>query len=287
MALDTTLLRKKVERLEGLPTLPSVAGHLVSLTRSPRTSATEVGDLISQDQALTARVLKLVNSAFYGFPKAITTVNHAVVILGFSRVKNIVLAASAFGLSRGGGASRLDLPRHWEHSLGAAVAARVTARTLHQGDPEDAFVCGLLHDIGKLVLAQLLPKEFDACVARAAADGSLLYDAEKEVLGLAHPEVGRWLAERWKLPANIQAAIRYHHTPGATRKDREMVAAVHVGDILARALLVGSGGDDSIPNMDLGVFQEMDLSKGRLDRLLGETLAEIDRAADFFELIEG
>ena len=162
MVIDSELLRKRVERLEGLPTLPSVANSLISLTNSPQTSATEVGDLISKDQALTSRVLKLVNSAYYGFPKQITTVNHAVVILGFSRVKNIVLAASVFGIRSQDQPQKFDALAFWRHCLGAAISARTLARELHRGEPEESFVCGLLHDIGKLVLAQVSPADYEA-----------------------------------------------------------------------------------------------------------------------------
>jgi len=287
MVLDSDLLRKRVERLEGLPTLPSVANNLISLTQSPRTSATQVGELISKDQALTSRVLKLVNSAYYGFPKQITTVNHAVVILGFSRVKNIVLAASVFGLKSENQPARFDAPAFWRHSLGTAVSARTLARVFGRGEAEESFVCGLLHDIGKLVLAQVSPQDYDRCLELAAERRCTIREAEMEVFDLDHAEVGSWLAERWKLPPAVQAAIRRHHSPTSSRRDRDAGYVIHAGDIMARALQIGSGGDPAIPRIDPTVAQDLGLSGEVLDSLVGDIMADLRKARDFFDMIEG
>jgi putative nucleotidyltransferase with HDIG domain len=286
VAVDSERLRKKVESLDGLPTLPSVASSLISMTQSPRTSATDVGELISKDQALTGRVLKLVNSAYYGFPKQITTVNHAVVILGFNRVKNIVLAASVFGMKNEQRPPRFDAPAFWKHSLGSAVASRSLARALNRGEAEDAFVCGLLHDIGKVVLSQVCTKEYERCLELAEISGCLLRDAEEEVLGLDHSEVGAWLAERWKLPPGVQAAIRHHHATGNTRKEREAALITQLGDIFARALQVGSGGDLTIPRIEAGVAADVKLTPDLLDSLVGGFVQDLHNAADFFDMIE-
>jgi putative nucleotidyltransferase with HDIG domain len=283
--VDTDRLRRKVEGLEGLPTLPSVATSLISMTQSPQTSATDVGELISKDQALTSRVLKLVNSAYYGFPKQITTVNHAVVILGFNRVKNIVLAASVFGMKNLRRPRGFDAPAFWKHSLGTAVASRSLARALGRGEAEEAFVCGLLHDIGKLVLSQLCTEEYERCLEMAAADGGLLREAEEMVLGLDHAEVGAWLAERWKLPPGVQAAIRYHHATANVRKEREAALVTHLGDIFARALQVGSGGDPTIPRIGVSVAADLKLTGDLLDSLVGEVVHDLHKAADFFDMI--
>jgi putative nucleotidyltransferase with HDIG domain len=287
MTIDTELLRKRVERLDGLPTLPSVASGLVSMTQSPQTSATQVGELISQDQSLTARVLKLVNSAYYGFPKQITTVNHAVVILGFSRVKNIVLAASVFGMKGQALPQRFDAPGCWVHSLGAAVAARTVARDLGRGDAEEAFVCGLLHDIGKLVLAQLSPEDYDRCLTLAEQRDELIRSQEQEAFGVDHTEVGSWLAEQWKLPPAVVAAVRRHHTPTATRKDRDAACVTHLADILTRALQIGWAGDRTISRLDPAMVQEFGISPEVLDRLVAKLLDDLDKAKDFFEMVGG
>jgi putative nucleotidyltransferase with HDIG domain len=264
-----------------------VAKNLITLVQNPQTSAREVGELISKDQALTSRVLRLVNSAYYGFPKQITTVNHAVVILGFNRVKNIVLAASIFRMKDPGAHGRFDAPAFWRHSLGAAVAARALARELGWGDAEEGFVCGLLHDIGKLVLAQSVPAEYEKCLEEAEGRHCTIRETELEILGLDHATVGAWLAERWALPPAVHAGILNHHGPGETRKDRDAVRATHLGDIFARAMQIGSGGDSSIPHVDPVLAAELDLSEPTLDRLSGAVIADLHKARDFFGMIEG
>jgi putative nucleotidyltransferase with HDIG domain len=287
MAVDSDLLRRRVERLEGLPTLPSVASSLLALTRNPKTSATQVGELISKDQALTTRVLRLVNSAYYGFPKKISTINHAVVILGFSRVKNIVLAASVFAMEKLEQPSAFDPAAFWRHSLGAAVCARAVSRELHCGEHEEAFVCGLLHDVGKVVLAQVAPDDYRQALSLAASRSSLIRDAEEAVLGLDHAEVGSWLVERWQLPPGVQSAVRRHHQPGETRQDRETAVVVSAADVLARSLQVGSGGDRSLPAFDPAAVADLGLNAGVLAGLVPRCIEDLRRSAEFFEMIEG
>jgi len=287
VTVDTDLLRRRVEHLDGLPTLPTVASRLISLTQSPQTSATQIGGLISQDQALTARVLRLVNSAYYGFPKQISTINHAVVILGFSRVKNVVLAASVFGMKGQNSPGRFDAAGFWAHSLGAAVAARTIAREFGRGDPEEAFVCGLLHDVGKLVLGQVSPADYDTCLAAAEKSGDLVRLMEARTFGVDHAEAGSWLAEQWKLPPAVVAAVRRHHLPSATRKDRDSAAVTHLADIAARALQIGWAGDRSIPPIDPAVAGELGLTPEVMDRMVGRLLDDLDRAGEFFEMLGG
>jgi HD-like signal output (HDOD) protein len=124
MAIDSAEARKKIEAVDDLPTLHTVAKEIVTTANSPKTSATDVGALINRDTALTSKVLKLVNSSFYGFPQQIKSISHAIVILGFNKVKNIVLTASIFDLTRSMSDNRLDVRSFWEHSLGTAIASQ-------------------------------------------------------------------------------------------------------------------------------------------------------------------
>jgi putative nucleotidyltransferase with HDIG domain len=288
MAIDSAKARERIENAEDLPTLPTVARQIVATANSPRTSATDVGALINRDQALTGKVLKLVNSAFYGFPQQIKTINHAIVILGFNKVKNVVLTASVFDLAAEGTRHHLDVRRFWEHALGTAIAAQVVATQIGRGvAPDDAFVGGLLHDFGKVILDQFLPEEYGPVLDYARTDKTLLRAAEKEVLGFDHQQVGTWLAEKWKLPAELVTAIRYHNLPSSARDEREMAASVHVGDIVCRALGVGYPGDDSIPELNANVVELYKIDKAFLGRAVEGTADELKRAGDFFELIEG
>ncbi|MHC4871024.1 MAG: HDOD domain-containing protein [Planctomycetota bacterium] len=287
MPIDSAKARKKIEAITDLPTLPTVASQIVAIANSPKTSATDVGALINNDQALTTKVLKLVNSSFYGFPQQIKTINHAIVILGFNKVKNIVLTASVFDLTKGKDGDRIDIRKFWEHSLGCAIAAQIVAQHLGRGlSPDDAFVGGLLHDFGKIIFDQFLPDEYDPVIKHCKENKTLIRTSEKEILGFDHSQVGTWLAEMWKLPVGLVTAIRYHHLPQSAREEREMAAAVHIGDILTRSLGVGNGGDGSIPALSEPALKLYNLDIDFLRKALSTLAEELKKAGDFFDLIE-
>ncbi len=287
MAMDSAQARKKIEAIDDLPTLSAVATQIIALANSPKTNAADVGKMIEQDQALTAKVLKLVNSAFYGFPGQIKSIQHAVVIIGFNKVKNVVVTAAVFDLSKGRKSEQLDLPKFWRHSLGTAIGARTVTKALGGTLlPDDAFVGGLMHDIGKLILDQFLAREYMPVLAATNNQGILLRNAEKEILGFDHATVGRWIAEKWKLPPSLRQAISMHHRPAQERDEREIVAAVHLGDILARALGIGNGGDNRMPEINSSIWQQFSLTNAFLDESLTTIIEELKKAEQFFELIE-
>ena len=152
--------------------------------------------------------------------------------------------------------------------------------------PDDAFVGGLMHDLGKLIFDLAMPEEYSQALNAAATRGVLLLDAEKETLGVQHVQVGAWIAEKWRLPAALKHSLGSHHAPAQMREDREMVAAVHLGDIFARALAIGNGGDQRMPTIDMSLRQQYNLNTAFLDETLDTILAELRRAQEFFELIE-
>ena len=287
MARDAALLQKVVERSPDLPTLPSVILNVQKALTNPHVSASTVGDIISEDQALTARTLKIVNSAFYGFPQKINSVTRAIVILGFNKVREVLLATSVFESFKKGGTASFDLPAFWIHSLGTAIASQAVAKQLKLPAAEDAFVAGLLHDIGKVVEAQSLKPEFEEVCALIAKEGLLMAKAEERVMGLNHTSTGRWMVERWNFPPTLVAPIRFHHSPALAREHRDLVHAVHLGDILARALELGSGGDGRIPEIDPEVWRQNSLSLPLLDRCMADTLDGFDKSQAFVEMFKG
>ncbi|MHC4884127.1 MAG: HDOD domain-containing protein [Planctomycetota bacterium] len=286
MPIDSSKARAKIESIDELPTLPTVASEIVAIANSPKTSATDVGGLITKDTALTSKVLKLVNSSFYGFPQQIKTINHAIVILGFNKVKNVVLTASVFDLTKGRSSQRLDIARFWEHALGTAIGSQVAASLFGRSlAPDDAFVGGLLHDFGKVILDQFLPEEYEPVFAYLKEHHTTIQKAEKEIIGFDHQTVGTWVAEKWRLPGNLLAAIRYHNNPAKARDEREMAAAVHVGDILARALGVGSGGDLSIPALDDSIISHYSIDDAFIKKAVKSVATELRKADVFFSMI--
>ena len=286
MALDSAKLRATIEAITEVPTLPAVVAKLSGQIANPSTNAADVGKLIEQDQALTGRVLRLVNSAYYGFPKQIKSIQHAVVILGFNKVKTLIVTASVFGAFKGRKGGRLDLERFWQHSLGVALGSKVVAEhTRLSHAAEEAFIGGLLHDIGKLVMDQYQPAIYNPIVQYANDKGILLLEAEKEVMGFTHATIGEWIIERWRLPQVIVQMVGGHHTPNAVGDRRELVSAIHLGDIFTRALGIGSGGDMRIPAIDPVIAGNYGIDREFFERIIPKIMDEVCKAGDFFKLI--
>jgi putative nucleotidyltransferase with HDIG domain len=279
-------LRLVTEKVTGLPTLPKVIQEITHLMQNPRTSAEEVGRAITMDQALASKVLRLVNSAFYGFPGRINTITHAIVILGFNTVKNIVLTASVFDKLGGAGQKDVfDMEKFWLHSIATGVIAKEIAKKSNFRYYEESFLAGLLHDIGKIILFKYLPEEFDKIVLLQKQEKGLFLEAEKKAIDLTHNEIGNWLAQRWNLPEDLRACILYHHAPMLANQHKTMIFAVHTADALARALCIGSGGDNRIPIIHPEVWEELKFSRQLLDKIFKDIELELDKAAVFFQIM--
>jgi HD-like signal output (HDOD) protein len=245
--MEHDVAQKVVNRLKDIPTLPSVVQKIIQIVDSPTTSATDLNKAISQDQSLSAKVLKLVNSAFYGFPKRIETLTQAIVILGFNTVRSLALSVSMLDFFTGDGREhRLDYTEFWRHSIATSVMSRIIAKKTFPHMAEESFVSGLLHDIGILILDQFLPAEFQKAYSRMKKDKIQLYRAEREELNLTHCDVGRMLAVKWNLPDPLLYSISDHHTPNAARDYFPIVATVHAANIGVKILHIGSVGDEDL-----------------------------------------
>ena len=288
MALDSAKLRATIEEITDLPTLPVVVAKISSQISNPSTNAADIGKLIEQDQSLTSKVLRLVNSAYYGFPKQIKSIQHAVVILGFSKVKTIIITASVFDAFKGRKSNGLNLQRFWQHSLGTAIASKAVAEAIGVGHAaEDAFIGGLLHDLGKVIMDQYQPAVYQPIVNYAKEKGILLLEAEQEVMGFNHAVIGEWIMEKWRLPPVIVQMVQGHHTPNKIMERRELITAIHLGDIFARALGIGNGGDNRMPTIDPMVATNHAIDTHFFDTTLTRIIGEMGKAGDFFALIAG
>ena len=283
---------KRITRsIIGLPTLPTVITQMIGLIDDPKTSASEVSQLISTDQALTAKILKLANSAFYGFSREIATVNHAVVVLGFETVKSLGLSVSVLERFAAGSAqTSFDRQKFWEHSIACGVAARLLADRLRYRVQGEAFAAGILHDIGKLILSQYFTEEFEQILSLTRDEGLYIGRAEKLVLGVTHTQIGLWLADKWNLPDKLVTAIAYHHKPGRLKQDAELASLIHLADFLCRREKIGDGGGGKLPPLDpaaLRTFGIYDDPKAALYRIFshGEQLQEEMDKADIFTRI--
>ncbi len=279
--------RRLVQRIVDLPTLPIVVPQVLRLVEDQRASAGDLAKVIGSDQALASRILRLANSAFYGFRREIVTISHAVVLLGFDTVKSIVLAATVFEtLNDGEVVSSFDRERFWLHVGATAAAARRIAKHLRVADPEAAFVGGLLHDVGKVVLDRFFYRRYAEAARRAVETPCLIREAEAALFSVNHAEVGRWLTERWRFPAAIVEPVAFHHRPAAASPDyRGLSSVVHLADILTRNAAIGSGGDDLVPLPDVEVLQRLKIGPADLLEWTEELAQEREAIEAFLQVM--
>jgi putative nucleotidyltransferase with HDIG domain len=275
-------LKRLIAKIEDLPTLPRTVLRITEMVNDPRASARDLARIITDDQVLTARLLKLVNSSFYGFPQRVSTVTGAIVLIGFDAIRSLLLTTSVFDLFP----SRTSRDRRhqeslWDHSLGCAIGAKAIGEVLHHEKLEELFVAGLLHDIGKIVTMTMLPEQFARISSRVIQNRLLIADAEAEILGCTHADIGRLLAQRWNLPAKLMSLIEHHHQPATAGAWAVEASIVHLADILTRALSLGSGGDDKVPPLDRSAWQLLKLKTGALDAIMAVMLEQFDDINSF------
>lgn len=249
-----------IARIDDLPTLPKTVLRISELVNNPKSSARDLARVITDDQVLTARLLKLVNSSFYGFPQKISTVTNAIVLLGFDAIRNLLLTTTVFDLFYQRDPERRQRQEKlWEHSLGCAVGSKVIAGFTQNDKVEELFVAGLLHDIGKIVEMVYLKEEIDDIANLVAREKILMLTAEERILGYTHAEVGELLAQRWNLPVKLVQIMACHHQPRLAGRFAQEAAIVHLADILCRALELGYGGDHQIPPLSPDAWQMLGL----------------------------
>ncbi|MBN1257019.1 MAG: HDOD domain-containing protein [Planctomycetes bacterium] len=277
-------IQQMVSAIEELPTLPVVVAKITELVNSETTSAADINYTLSKDLSLSSRILKIVNSSFYGFPRRINSITQAVVILGFHSIRNLALSSFVFSAFAKGWQS-FDNQGFWVHSLGTAVAANHVAGLLRvpQRTRDDMFMAGLLHDIGKVVMCEYLQEDMERVMQQVAAEDCLFLEAEAGCLAYNHAELGAGLLDYWRLPNTIVELVKYHHQPQSPEADNKLSAAIHLADILARSVCCGNGGDHKIPKINPDAWRKLALTWDEVGLVMDHTLAEMKNASAFFE----
>lgn len=235
------LTKERVLACESLPTLPVVAMELLEKTSDPDVAIQEIADLIQSDPGLAGKVLKTVNSSFYGLPKPCPSIDRAISMLGLRAVKSLVLGFSMVNLTQGLG-DDFDMNVFWRRTIIAAAAARQIAAEAKVGEPDEAFAAALFQDMGMLAIFATEPEGYAAMVGRAGVFHNNLYKAEQQQLGFSHTSVGAELATKWRMPEQVIAAIRYHHLPDDAKEHADMVRVVALGAVAARAVVEDGDG---------------------------------------------
>jgi len=270
-------LNRIIARVEDLPTLPRTVLKITELVNDPKSSARDLARIITDDQVLAARLLRLVNSSFYGFPQRISTITGAIVLLGFDAIRNLLLTTSVFDLfPNRKNTSLIRQEQFWDHSLGCAVGSKIIGNHLRYDKVEELFVSGLLHDIGKIVEMIFLPEAFKEIVKRVRDENILMIAAEERILGYRHPEVGKLLAEKWNLPPKLTSVILHHHQPSEAGRFALEAAIVHLADILCRSLNIGYGGDNKMPALDKTAWNSLRIKSQSIEPILAEINTEFN-----------
>lgn len=245
----------KILAAKDLPTLPKALEEVSRLVEDPNSSTEQIADVIAYDQVLSAKILKMVNSPIYGFSGRISSINHALVLLGFNVLKGVIISTSVFDVMN------QNMKGLWEHSIGCAGACKEIANLLELDAPEEFAVSGLLHDLGKVVASVQFP-DLKAEIENLVTIKDLGYrDAEREVMGFGHDMVNQWLATHWKLPPKIKTGMSHHHKPSLAEHYEKVACVTHLGDFFVRLFGYGFGGDDQIARLDLKALTILDLDE--------------------------
>lgn len=240
-------LDRIITSIGDLPASPAIVSTLMSLTADINSSLNKICKAIMADQSLTARVLKLSNSSFYGRAKEVYTLKEAIILLGFKTLRSLVVASSTHSLYKGVANQRFR-DSLWEHTLATALASRLTAQAIDHPGYEEAFIAGLMHDIGKLVLMQKIPEQYQTVIVGAEESGRSYVEREREILGFDHAEVGQLLLQKWAFPRLLVQAVAEHHAPrGENEIPLPLAFIVNLADTLARK--VNMSIDDPPPDV--------------------------------------
>lgn len=257
------LIDNIISKISTLPTLPTVYSKLTEAIEDPNNTVEQISKIISADQASVFKILKIVNSPFYGFRGKIDTISQAIFYLGFNEVRNIVLALSVINMFSKESSlkdySPIDL---WSHSIGVGILARAIGAAVKEKNLENYFVAGIFHDIGKLIFMEYAAKDYQRVFDLVKTKRVTISESETEIFGVDHAAAGSLLAEKWKLPPSIQKTVRYHHDFNGSEINNLLLCSIYIADIYANAIGLGFDGSPIISQPSNVVWNTVKLKPG-------------------------
>jgi len=282
--VSTMMLDDIVTRIGRLSHLPTTVLRLVGIVSDPSSSLAQIVETIRYDQAITADVLRLCNSAYFGLVRKVESLDDAVRLLGTVKILQLVMAAHTRALlSRPQEGYGLAAGALWRHSVGVALGAQLLARPMRLTQLGLLFTAGLLHDIGKVALNEFVAQEYAEIARRVAEEQVSFAEAEAAVLGFTHPQVGGRLAELWNLPESIVLAVRYHHDPETATGEQALVDATHLADAVCLLMGVGGGDDGLSYRACPAVLARHNLTEPDLELIGADVIAELRAVQALFE----
>ncbi|MBE7559427.1 HDOD domain-containing protein [bacterium] len=278
-------MEKIIEEVRNIPPLPAVVVKVIALTRDSNTSANDLNRVISLDPALTANLLKLCNSAYYGLPRVVSSITQAVMYLGFHTVRNLVLTStmsdflardvSGYGYAKGG---------LWQHSVAVAVGAEQLCKRLRPGLQDVAFTAGLIHDIGKVVLSRFVADAWDDIRGYMEKNNVPFMEAERQILGFDHALLGAKIADTWNFPQELVNSIGYHHKPEDAKGRPLLSVIVHLADVAALQMGYGLGYDGLMYPLSEYAVRTANMSQKDMEELYATLEESMKNATSFLEI---
>ncbi|MET0065210.1 MAG: HDOD domain-containing protein [Candidatus Thiodiazotropha sp.] len=257
-----------VREIEHLVSLPDVCVKVNRLIDAPNYSALTLGELISQDTDLSARLLRLVNSAFFSLKSPVDTISRAITVVGTGEVRNLVMATTAARVFTGIPGDLVDMAEYWRYSITTGVMAAELAKQCHVLHSERLFVMGVLHDIGRLAIYLKLPDQARDILLIAGEDNSLLLEAEQEILGFDHAHVGQALLGQWKLPESIVEVVAHHHKPSESKNYPLETSLLHIAASLAESEMRGLEPEQAVDRIEGFAWETTRIDPAQLNDLL-------------------
>ncbi|MEJ5361727.1 MAG: HDOD domain-containing protein [Spirochaetota bacterium] len=278
------IVAKVKDSIEKMPPLSPVVHKIIIVANDVTSSAQHLTDVIQLDPVLTAKVIRMVNSAYFGLPQEIKSLKQAVVMLGINTIKNVALSSALMGkiaLKKG----VLDPEEFWKHSIGVAVASKLIAQRLGIDKKllEEFFIAGLIHDIGKVLMNNFFPDEMKQIIDISQSKGGLIIDIEKNILGLTHEEIGIAIGKKWNFENNLLYAVGRHHIPVLKGDSAIYSMVVHVADTFSKVLKVGFSGNYVIDTIDEAIWQTLGISEEIVFDALTPLSDEIQKAKLFLQ----
>jgi HD-like signal output (HDOD) protein len=271
------------EMVEKMPAFSRSVHRVIELTSDINSEPKALVEVIQHDPILMMRILKLVNSPYFGLAQKISSINHAVVYIGVNTVKNLALSTAVIGVLPRTNAAGFDMDEFLRHSLSTAIITRIIARKagIQERDIFDFFLSGLLHDFGKIVFAHFLPHEFQKALTLAKEQEIHLYEAEQQVFKADHTHIGSLLGEKWHLPLHLVACLREHHSHNG--EGSLMLDAVSAANQLSKELNIGHSGERIIEELPRRIFDLFGLDRTGIIDSLGDVNAEMEKAMIFIK----
>ena len=266
-----------VKDIRGLVTLPHVYIEIGRLIDDPRSSSADIARAVSQDPSFTLRLLRVANSALYQFPSAVESVTKAVSIIGTSQIRNLALSMSVASSFEGLPNELVSMQNFWRHSLLCALTARNLAKLMGGCDPDALFTAGLLHDIGELIIFNRLPEQAKQALLLVldSAEEIQVHQAEQQVMGFDHSEVGGALAKEWNLPGLLEECIAHHHDLASCQRHRRETALIHLANTLAVMAELDTIDPLDVQPIDAAAWEITGLTQDCIETVVRETQAAI------------